>query len=234
MGNIIICDDDNHITVMIEHEVKNIFERHGIAMKTVCCTEPNEVLEYCRKSVCDFVLLDIDMPKMSGFELAERLYQLPADRMPIILFMSSWEQFVFEAFRYKPFDFLRKSCIKQELEEKIGRLIREYDYRNERVELVRNEHACICLKDVCYFQSYRNCIDAYTEDGCYRCKDTISAMEKKYVNCLVRTERRYLVNMNYIHRIGMSYITLLDGRKVPLSRRRREYVEEKYEIFRRK
>lgn len=228
MGNIVICDDDENIAVLVEEQVCNIFAKHGVNMQSKIFNNPKEALYYCENNKTDFILLDIDMPEMDGFEVTRRLYRLTDEFVPIVIYMSSHEQFVYDAFQYKPFDFLRKSCLEEELELKIGRLIREYEYCNEQVELVRGEAAYILLKDVLYFKSYRNSVDAITIEQCYRCKDNLITIEERYPNCLIKTERQHLINVNHVLRIRTDCVIMTGGIKIPLSRRRRKEVEEKY------
>lgn len=234
MGSIVICDDDKNIAAYIEEQVCRIFEEHNTSMQSTVFTSPKEALVYCSNNKTDFILLDIDMPEMSGFELSKKLQKLSGDMIPVVIFMSSQEQFVYDAFQYRPFDFLRKSCMEEELETKIERLIREYAYHNERIELVRDEVAYILLKEVMYFKSARNRMEAFTDEQCYRCRDNIGAMEEKYPNCLIRAGKQYLVNVKYIQRIRTDSILLRNGTKIPMSRRQRKLVEEKYERLTRK
>lgn len=234
MGTIVICDDDNNIAKIVEEQVQNIFEKHGISMQSKIFNQSKEVLQHCSNNKTDYILLDIDMPQMNGFELTKKLYKLPSNRIPIVIYMSSQEHFVYDAFQYRPFDFLRKSCLEEELESKISRLIREYVYNNEQIELVRHEDAYVLLKEVRYFKSDRNRTDAFTKEESYRCKEIIGDLEEKYPNCLIRAGKQYLVNVNYIQRIRTEYILLNNGVKIPISRRQRKFVEEKYERLTRK
>lgn len=234
MGNIVICDDDENIAIWVENELRSIFAKNEVEMETKVFTSPKEALQHCSKYKTDFIILDIDMPEMSGFELTKRLYKFPSAMVPIVIYMSSMEQFVYDAFQYKPFDFLRKSCIEEELEQKIGRLIREYDYNNIQIELIRDEDAHLLLKEVIYFKSIRNSVDAFTAEDSYRCRDNLIVIEEMYPNCLIKTNRQHLVNVNYIKRIRTDYVLMKNGIKVPLSRRKRKDVEERYERLSRK
>lgn len=234
MGTMIICDDDKRMAKIIEAQVCGIFAKHKIAIQSNIITDPKEVLRYCSTNKTDFILLDIDMPEMTGFELTKKLYKLPGTMVPIVVYISSQEHLVYESFQYKPFDFLRKSCLEEELESKIGRLIREYIYNNEQIEMVRDEAAYVLLREVLYFKSDRNRTDVYTKDACYRGKEIIGVLEEKYPNCLIRAGKQYLVNINYIQRIREDHILLNNGVTIPISRRQRKFVEDKFERLTRK
>lgn len=234
MGNLVICDDDKNIAAWVQEQVCNIFSQYGVPMESKIFTSPKEALLYCSNHKTDFILLDIDMPEMNGFELTKKLYKLPGEFVPIIIYMSSQEHFVYESFQYKPFDFLRKKYLEEELELKIGRLIREFDYSNVQIEMVRDEMAYVLLKEVLYFKSDRNRTDAFTMEDNYRCRENIGVIEEKYSQCLIRAGKQYLVNVNYIRRIRTEYILLTNGEKIPVSRRQRKFVMDKYERLKRK
>lgn len=72
-------------------------------------TEPKEALAYAQKNDVEFALLDIDMPGMSGIELAQNLRRIRKDI--IIVFVTAHPKFAVEALKmkadymvFKPFD----------------------------------------------------------------------------------------------------------------------------------
>lgn len=224
----VLCDDEVTMLEIGRGIIEKTFADYEIEIEIKTYSNPELALEQCKKQVVDFVILDIDMPKMSGFELAGKLQELPAGKRPLLLFMSSKEHFVYDAFKYQPFDFIRKSCMEEDVKEKIGRLIRECAYNRVRLELVRGEDACVYLSEVLYFKSDRNHLEAYTKDGSYRCKETLNRMAEKYRNCLIQTDKQHLVNVHSIQKILINDIVLKEGKRIPLSRRRRKIVEEEY------
>lgn len=72
-------------------------------------TDPNEAIEYASGHVVDFALLDVDMPGMTGIELAQKLREQRRDI--IIMFATAHPKFAFDALKmkadyvvFKPFD----------------------------------------------------------------------------------------------------------------------------------
>ena len=59
------------------------------------------------------MFLDIDMPGISGLEIAKKLREENSDI--ILIFVSAHEQYVFESIEYSPFRYIRKSRIEKEL-----------------------------------------------------------------------------------------------------------------------
>ena len=66
------------------------------------------------KSIYDIIFLDIDMPEINGFELAETLTFVKPNIT--IVFISHLEHLVFRSFRFKPFGFVRKSYLEKDID----------------------------------------------------------------------------------------------------------------------
>ncbi|MCJ7854840.1 response regulator [Lachnospiraceae bacterium NSJ-143] len=80
----------------------------------ICCcvTNPYEALEKVREYGADIVFTDIEMPGLSGIELAERLI----GENCVIVFLTAYSQYAVEAFRVNAVDYLMKPVSAQELE----------------------------------------------------------------------------------------------------------------------
>lgn len=76
----------------------------------------------------DIVLLDIQMGEVSGFMLAEELYKITGGEN--IIFVSSMENLVFESIHFRPFRFVRKSHLEEELTEAVESWIQQNTKRN--------------------------------------------------------------------------------------------------------
>ncbi len=74
-----------------------------------------ELLKDCSKTRFSLIFLDIEMTSMSGMEVASSLY-LTAQNTEII-FVSGFEDYVYESFKYKPLRFIQKEHINKELPE---------------------------------------------------------------------------------------------------------------------
>lgn len=233
----VLCDDNEVLLGLMKKKIEHVFASYNVAVEVKAFTEAKSVLAYCEEEVCDFALLDIGLPEMDGFQLAKKIKELSWQNQIRILFVSAIEDIVYQTFQYQPFDFLRKSHIEEDVEKKIGRLIRECvcisrsHEKKERIDLVRGEDACIYLQEICYFKSQRNHLDAFTRTEAYRCKGCLKNMVEKYSEELVQTDKQHLVNMREIKKIRMNDILLRDGRMIPLSRRRKKYVEKTYLSF---
>lgn len=71
---IAIIDDDRiqmHLTEAMLHNAEE--EVKGLKVETVCCEQPEELIEQLKSRTFDLVFTDIQMPAMNGFELLHHL-----------------------------------------------------------------------------------------------------------------------------------------------------------------
>ena len=69
------------------------------------CANGVEALETLQAGIVDVMFLDIQMPQLSGFDVVA---QLPADRRPLIVFSTAYDQYAVDAFNLHAIDYLLK------------------------------------------------------------------------------------------------------------------------------
>ena len=79
-----------------------------------------KALEYLEEHVVDLVLLDIQMPGMTGLETARQILQ--KKRFPKIIFVTAYDQFAIEAFDVNAIDYLLKPIEVDRLERALNRV----------------------------------------------------------------------------------------------------------------
>ncbi len=76
-------------------------------------------LEIISRQPIDLVLLDIQMPEMNGFEMVKRI---PAERLPIIIFVTVYDQYALDAFEVHAMDYLLKPVPEERLRAALQRV----------------------------------------------------------------------------------------------------------------
>lgn len=110
--NIILIDDDIRYLEELRKTVEILCRTERIQAKISDTDDPREVMEDELWKKNDVILLDIDMPKISGIELASHINALKGDaEKPYIIFVTERDGMVFEALREQPYSFIRKSAI---------------------------------------------------------------------------------------------------------------------------
>ena len=115
MLTIAICDDDIELREKLKKSVRLIINDIGDEADILSYMNGEDLIVAIQeeKTSIDILLLDIDMPGISGLEVAKALRE--AENDIIIIFISSYDNYVFESLEYSPFRFIRKSRINQEL-----------------------------------------------------------------------------------------------------------------------
>ncbi len=112
---IIICDDCESDAMSAKEVIKRTAQELHVKTEFDIYSNAAEVehMLLVNKEPADILILDIDMPQISGLELAERLR---ADNLNlIIIFLSAHEEFVFKAIEFQPFRYIRKIRLETEM-----------------------------------------------------------------------------------------------------------------------
>ena len=186
----------------------------------------------------DLVFLDIQMPKITGFELLELL-----DHKPHIIFATAYDQYALKAFEYNAADYLLKPYSKERLMEAIEKVAerisaegpnsdvadRVSDYpREEMLDriVVKDRHKIhiIPVDQVRYIESMDDYVMIYTREGRHMKQKTMKYFENALDSKdFVRIHRSYIVKVEEINEIHQyekeSYIVILhDKTKLKVSK----------------
>ena len=113
--NIVICDDSKSDALAAKDVIKRTAQELHIKTEFEIYSNAAEVERklLVKKEPANILILDIDMPEISGLELAERLREEIEDI--IIIFLSNHEEFVFKAIEFQPFRYIRKIRLETEM-----------------------------------------------------------------------------------------------------------------------
>lgn len=165
----------------------------------------------------DLVFLDIDMPEMNGFELAENLKLIKPSIT--IIFISSYENLVFKSFDYNPYRFVRKSQIENDISTAITSFHNNLKKNNNIYHIVTGNSALnVLITDIIYFESLKHEIYVNLTTGKFKLKrerdneKSITSIANILTSKgFIRVHKSFLVNYIHIHSINNDSITLKNG-----------------------
>ena len=165
----------------------------------------------------DLVFLDIDMPEMNGFELAENLKLIKPSIT--IIFISSYENLVFKSFDYNPYRFVRKSQIENDISTAITSFHNNLKKNNNIYHIVTGNSALnVLITDIIYFESLKHEIYVNLTTGKFKLKrernneKSITSIANMLTSKgFIRVHKSFLVNYIHIHSINNDSITLKNG-----------------------
>ncbi|MDX8338607.1 response regulator [Draconibacterium sp. IB214405] len=186
----------------------------------------------------DLVFLDIQMPKITGFELLELL-----EHRPNIIFATAYDQYALKAFDYNAADYLLKPYSKDRLDEAIQKVVeriqtegKESDVAVKVSDFPKDEYLDrVVVKDrhkihiapvdaVRYIESMDDYVMIYTSEGRWMKQKTMKYFETALnPKNFVRIHRSYIVKVDEIEEIQQyekeSYIVILhDKTKLKVSK----------------
>lgn len=216
---IFICDDEIQILKDVENKIKHILPETMITS----FSKGKNLLETLEKNSCDILFLDIDMPEISGLDIAKELAKM--SEKPLLIFVTSHDELVYDSLQYHPFGFIRKSYFENEIEKILKDCEQELRAKEKHfVFKSGTENVRIKLSEILYFESDGNYLKLFTEKQEYRLRDTVAAVENTLsASGFIRLHRGFLVNQAAVKRVGAEETELVNGMKIPIGK---SYAQE--------
>ncbi len=173
----------------------------------------------------DLLFMDIEMPKLSGMEAAEKIRSF--DTSIQLIFVTGYADYVFDGYGVQALDYLMKPVRENRLKAVLERSRSLLGCRN-RYYCCKNTEGQyrILLSDIKYFYSDRRKIILVSKEKVIDFYGKLNELEKELDESFVRIHQRYLVNVSYVEKIGHSYVTIA-GKELPISRSLRESAVKK-------
>lgn len=224
-----VCDDNVVMLNFLCDEINKEFKNNGIDFALDRFENGADFLSVYETEPSDIVFLDIDMPTINGFEIAERINK---DNSSFIVFVTSHDELVYSSFRFQPFRFIRKNHIAAELPETVTALaekINECTAARHFEVRTSSENVFLDLNDVEYIEIYGHWLRITVKNSnAIECYGSLSDFEKRLApHNFVRTHKSYLVNCKYIYSIEQRQVVLDDKTAIPLSKYKIESVRSK-------
>lgn len=234
--NIAICDDEKFYLSHCQSIIENLFAKQEICFEYLidCYTSGEQLIHACSfGKQYDLVYLDIKMQKLCGFDTAKGLRKL--DEKALIIFLTSFQNYVFNSFEYQPFWFLNKPIS----EEKFNHVFKcaaqkILGDKNVMHSFYSRESGQVCLEinKIIYLESSLRKIIIHTSNDRYSYYGTLKEeMEKFKKHNFTRSHNAFLVNMSYINRIEKTEIVLKDSNRIPISEHKYKSVIDSFTRF---
>ena len=194
-----------------------------------------ELLSFMEKQPVSVLFLDIDMPEVNGFQAAEKICRQYPDTK--IIFVSSYDDFVYTSFDYNPFRYLRKSRIGTELPDAFRKVVEKCTDETESLvfNTVSGEKS-VMFSEIRYVESDGNYFFVRTKSGvAHKCRGTLNEAEKiRDRSDFFRIHQSYIVNMNEIASVRKNEVVMKGNEILTVSRRKIPEFRSAYLAFSRK
>ncbi|MFD2941678.1 LytR/AlgR family response regulator transcription factor [Flavobacterium notoginsengisoli] len=184
------------------------------------CDNAVDAMGIIREEKPDVVFLDINMPNLTGMELARLLQDQPGP-LPKIVFTTAYNHYAIEGYRVNAVDYLLKPFSYEEFLRASSKVLQLHEEANnnafqniaaddEFIFLkVEYQWVRISLKDICYIESLKDYVKVHLEDSQKALLSLISlkALEEKLPSSkFMRVHRSFIVSLDKISAISKNSI----------------------------
>ena len=201
---IAICDDMEEDVKYISSMVNMWAEKENItvAIETFPSAE-SFLFRYAEQKAFDVLLLDIEMPSMSGIELAKRIRK---------------EDYIAEGYEVFALHYLVKPLSETKLFEVLNRAVLKMRKNEKALFLsLAGEMVRIPIYEIKYLEVQQNYVTVHSKKD-YTVKKTLGEFERELDERFYRMGRSFIVNLSFIDKITKTDVFLSDGSVIPLPR----------------
>ena len=223
MIKIAICDDEANIRAYLS----------SLIGAQSC---PCEIVEYASAGDCladtqelDLLFLDIELApsgdRLDGMALARTIREQATGPQPVIIFVTGYERYVFDAFDVGAFQYLLKPVDKEKFAQVFARAVEQIMSNRENPQKgpvltlqSANASKTVPLNSICYIESSNHKVELHLKDGEFACYAKIGDLEVELQDQFFRIHKGYLVNLSYVDGYSKTEVTLTNGERLLLSK----------------
>ena len=233
----VIIDDEKHAVATLAWKIERFCPEIKVVQQF---TDPSEAMEYLRQDPPELVFLDIEMPRLNGFEIIDEL------GVPLsfeVIFTTAYDEFGIRAIKVNALDYLLKPIQVQDLKTAIEKYKNRKITTNytvlfsnnedppvsigkialatkEDVEFIEPEHIIYCASD-------SNYTIVHLSDN----RKKLISRTLKDIETLLKPHRffrihaSYLINLQHIKKYVKTdggYLIMSNNERLPVSRSRKE------------
>lgn len=190
---VIIVDDEAPALRRLERLIDDI-ENVRVAAAT---TRPDEVVELCRRSRPDVVILDVEMPGLDGVRLARGLRDL--EPAPAVIFVTAFERYAVDAFDLAAVDYLVKPVRPERLARALERASRRPAGRQACLQSRLGERMIsIAVDEIRALIAEDKYTIVHHTGGESLVEDSLVGIEERFPGLFLRVHRKALVSRRYL------------------------------------
>lgn len=239
----ILIDDEPDCVRLLAHELATHCPQVQVVGQT---SSSEEGLRLAQIHQPDLLFLDIEMPRMNGFQLLERLGSVPCH----LVFVTAYNEFAVKAFRFSALDYLLKPIDSAELREAVRKAEQRRPTDGRQVESLRTQLQTQQLADkiavpyqngvmflpvaeVVYCEADSNYTRVVATQGRqYLLTRTLREVQDVLeTRNFLRVHRQYLVNLDHLQRYVRgegTYLVMTDGASIPVARNQKDRLVQRF------
>ena len=234
MIKVAICDDEEKAVALHEQIVRKCLQSEGVGYEITTYTQSRNLLYDITDDgfFYDLILLDIEMPGISGMEIPQRLKGfLPNVR---IIFVTSHTEYAIDAFELSIFRYVPKNNLEVKLAAAVtdaAKLI-ELEAGQEYTIQTASRMEKIPYKDIFYIQRDGKNASIISSVGIAKVRKSLQQVfDELNTPEFIFVDRGCIVNIIHIMKISDGMVVLKNGEQLPISRSHLQEVKQKINQF---
>ncbi|MEH7235692.1 LytR/AlgR family response regulator transcription factor [Bacillus sp. JJ1562] len=195
-----------------------------------------EAYEQIKKEEIDLLIADIEMPHLSGYELADIIHSHALNIS--VIFVTGNSGYAVHAFELNVHDYIMKPYPKERLVQSIERLLEKTKSAEIHGRLYfkqKNEIHILQKKDIIFIERSGRSTTIYTKTGPIKTYQTLGELEGELrERDFIRSHRSFIINIHYVKNFSLyaknSYIVTFDGieEQAMITKEKVDFLQENY------
>lgn len=221
MIRIALCDDNELELTEIQHFIEQYLNDQDFVNLYTYTTSTQLAWDIDDDTQADIYILDVDMPKIDGFTLADQILQKQPSA--ILIFLTAHSEYATRGYRYQALRYIHKLRMQEELGEALDTALDKLQYMQKTYITLKfgSNYNRIALDDILYVCRVARVLEIHTVSmgviqDTHGIKELFDMLkDRRYVFI----DRSCFINSDYIRHISNMDVTLTNGDQLPISRR---------------
>lgn len=219
MLRVVICEDEAVQRDILKEKFQRVLEDITNQYEILVFGSGEELLDNYEEGI-DIILLDIQMDKLNGMDVARKIREF--DNNVEIIFTTSLVDYVQEGYEVRAYRYLLKPIKYDDLKKHAVSCIDDIIKKRENYIIIECKGIInkIPINKITCIEVRKKDMTIYTIDGVYFTRMSINKIEKEVIKYkFFRCHKSYIINMTYIESINKN-IVVVNGEDVPVSKYR--------------
>lgn len=218
---IAFCDDEKITIEKLDYLVRKYNKQNKLPDDLLYFSKPSKLFSYMQEEKINLIFMDLEFCDTSedGIEWSKKIIkQFP---QTIIIILTAYESRYKEGYVARAFRFMTKPISEKELFDNLDAYHQQLQL-TETISLSRRgiTHK-IPLQDIYYFSAQSGGSELWTFSNMFSCEESLIHWESQLPdNIFFRCHKKYLINLTHVIDFNKQFCTLVNGEKIPISRRK--------------
>ncbi len=218
---IVLCDDQKNVADELGQLIKKYSKENKQQNEFLYFEKPSVLFEYLKKETVDLIFMDLEFSDASEdgiFWLKKIKEKFP---QIILIILTAYEKRYKEGYEARAFRFMTKPIIEKELFDYLRVSMEELQLTSSILLKRRGIPHNIWVRNIYYISAQSGGSELWTQSDMYICEESLLQWEQRLpMFTFFRCHNKYLVNLAHVIQFENQVLTLVNGEKIPVSRRR--------------